>query len=441
MINPQPLSWFYENLPDMQIIEDRYKDIIKKNYNLSGFVSLDTPSVERLEVLTSKWADDSEIYALKRIHAEEWEKLYMWLRFDLTVPLARYIAQYEWNLTFPFKRQQIARVYRWERPQKWRYREFYQADIDIIWNWKLPMFADVEILSSIYNALIELNFWEFTININNKKFLSWYLNSIWISKDKIVSTIGIIDKKNKVSSEKLREIFITNSINDTQIVKINEFINFWEENSYKDLVEKFLNTDDLLLKEGIDELIYVYENLLALWVDKKYIKVNPSISRWLDYYTWTVFETFINWAESLWSVSSWWRYENLASNFTKNNFPWVWGSIWISRLLAVLNSLWKIELWSKTITKVLVVNMWDNLLIDSLKVVHKLRKVWVNVEIYLDWTTKIQKQLKYANNKKIPFVIIQWEAEIENWIVQLKNLENWEQKEIKFSDLEKYFIY
>ncbi len=435
MIKPKAISWFYENLPDAQIIEDNYKDIIKKNYSLSWFTSLDTPHIERIETLISKWADDNEIYAIKRLKAEWDEKndFELWLRFDLTVPLARYVAQYEWELVFPFKRQQIGKVYRWERPQKWRYREFYQADIDIIWNSKLPLFADVEILSTIYNALKELDFWSFIININNKKLLSWYLNSIWV--DEFKKVIWVIDKKDKVKSivPMLEDLWL----NEEQINHILSYINIWEIRNSSEILNFFSTFEDEQLLEWVAELKYLYENLLNIWVEEKYIKINPSISRWLNYYTGTVFETFIEWSELLWSISSWWRYENLTSNFSKNNYPWVWASIGLSRLISILNNLWKIELWSKTITKVLVVNMWEEYLTNNVQIVKYLRSIWINVELYLDSDTKIQKQLKYADNKKIPFVIIVWEDEIKRWTLQLKNLVLWKQSELKIIDLEK----
>jgi histidyl-tRNA synthetase len=190
-----------------------------------------------------------------------------------------------------------------------------------------------------------------------------------------------------------------------------------------------------LLKEGIVELKEVYEWLLNVWIPKKYLKINPAISRGLNYYTWTVFETFIVWVENLWSIASGGRYENLASNFSKNNYPWVGGSIWLTRLLTILESLWKIKPNRKTISKVLVLNMWEKTLKNNLKIVENLRKAWINTEIYLDTDAKIQKQLKYANNKNIPFAVICWDEELEKGIVQLKNLDTWEQVEVKEDEL------
>lgn len=433
MIKPQAISWFGENLPEYQLIEEKYKEIIRKNYNLSWFTPLDTPVVERLEVLLSKWADDNEIYAISRVNWEIWDDSSLGLRFDLTVPLARYVAQYEWELNFPFRRQHIARVYRWERPQKGRFREFYQADVDIIWNWELPLFADVEVLSTIYNSLNELSFWDFVININNKKFLIGFLEFIGIKNVK--ETISIIDKKDKVRHDKLKEMFISIWLTEETIEKIVQFIKFWEQNTSIDILDYYSKFDNESIKLWISELRYLYNSLVSLWVKESYIKINPSISRWLNYYTWMVFETFITWSENLGSVSSWWRYENLASNFTKNNYPWVGGSIGLSRLISVLNSIWKIEADRKTTSKVMLVNMWEQFLDKNLEIIKILRNKGINTELYLDSEAKIVKQLKYANNKKIQYAIIVWEDEIKNNILVLKNLDSWEQTEVKINEL------
>ena len=437
MINIKWISWFEDKLPEAQLIEEKFKEIIKKNYSLSGFTPLDTPNVERVEVLTSKWADDNEIYWIKRLKAEwkEAGEFEMWLRFDLTVPLARYISKYEWEISFPFKRQHIARVYRWERPQKWRYREFYQADVDIIWNGKLPLFADVEILFTIYNSLKELDFWDFVININNKKLLSWFLESLDI--DNIVETIWIIDKKDKVNREKLVSMFEWIDLWWLQIDSIFELIDFADKKEKN--IEKVFNffewIDNNLLKEWLDELKYVYDNLINLWVQEKNIIINPTISRWLNYYTGLVYETFISWAESMWSISSWGRYDDLCSMFSKNNFPWVWWSIWLSRLLAVLNQLDKLDFDKKTTSKVLVLNLWEKVLKENLDIVRYLRENWINTEIYLDDNVKFAKQIKYADNKKIDFVLIMWEDEIEKWLIQIKNLKTGQQQEISKEEL------
>lgn len=431
MIKPKSISWFYENLPQEHLFEDNYINIIKRNYSLSWFIPFTTSNIEKVEILTSKWGDDNEIYGIKRLKAKwkEANNIELWLRFDLTVPLARYVAQNEWDLDFPFKRQQIWKVFRWERPQKCRYREFYQADIDIVWNQELSLFADVEIIYTIYKSLKELSFWDFVININNKKLITWYLESIWVKK--IQEVISIIDKKDKLKSiiPMLEDLWI----NKNTINNILSFINTWEIRNSKEILDYFSKIDNKLIQDWIKDLDYIYKNLINLWVEEKFLYINPSISRGLNYYTWIVFETFIFWNESLWSIASWWRYDNLASNFSKNNFPWVGWSIWLSRLICVLKEIWRVEFNKKTITKVLVLNMWNKSLKNNIEIVKKLRYYWVNTEIYLDSETKIQKQLKYANNKNINYVIIQWEDEIEKGVFQLKNLRKGEQQELNLS--------
>lgn len=432
MVEPKAISGFWENLPEQQLVEEKFKEIIKKNYSNSGFTPLDTPVVERLEALTAKWADDNEIYGVHRINGES-EDAQLGLRFDLTVPFARYVSQHQWVLAFPFKRQHIARVYRWERPQKGRYREFYQADVDIIGNQTLSLFADVEVLSTIYNSLKDLDFGDFVMHINNKKFLAGYLSSLGIQK--IPETISVIDKKDKVRSIKpmLEEL----SLEESQVENILEFIKNAETKNSQEILEMYTNIDHELFQEGLEELKYVYSHLLQLWVEEKSIKINPAISRWLNYYTGTVFETFISGAETMWSVSSWGRYENLCGNFTDKPFPGVWGSIGLSRIIAVLQHLKNksVETFQKTTTQVLVLNMDENLLFDTLDIVKNLREKNIPTEIYLQAGAKFKKQFKYADNKKIPFVVIFGEDEKEKWIVQIKKLENGEQKEAKITEI------
>ncbi len=439
MIDTRSPSWFEEKLPEWYLIEENFKQIIKKNYSLSGFTPIDTSNVERVEVLSSKWADDNEIYWIKRLKAEDKNDFEMWLRFDLTVPLARYVSKYEWEITFPFKRQHIWRVYRWERPQKWRYREFYQADVDIIWNDKLELFADVEIVSTIYNSLKQLNFWDFVININNKKLLSGFLESLWV--DEIQKTISIIDKKDKITKNDFELMLKKSNIDEKQIVDINKMIDLSKDSNINslDTLSFFEKYENGLLKEWLSELKYIYKNLIDIWVVQEFIKINPSISRWLNYYTGLVFETFINNVENMWSIASGGRYDDLCNHFSKNNFPWVGWSIWLSRLIAILDEINKIKVDKKTVSDTLVLNTWENILSNNLRIVKKLRNIWINTELYLDSNAKFSKQIKYADNKKIKYVLIQGENEIKNKTIQIKNLYNWNQSEININDLEDYF--
>jgi histidyl-tRNA synthetase len=287
--------------------------------------------------------------------------------------------------------------------------------------------------------LKQLDFWSFVININNKKLLSGFLENLAI-KD-ISWTISIIDKKDKVNREKLTSMFENNNLNKKQIDWVLELINLSENKTKTNLeiIKYFERFDNELLKEWLNDLKYVYNNLLSLWVENNFLKINPAISRGLNYYTGLVFETFIDWAENMWSISSGWRYDDLCSHFSKNNFPWVGWSIWLSRLLAVLDELKLLKYDKKTITDVLVLNIWEENFEQNLSLVKDLRDNWINTEMYLDGNTKFAKQIKYADNKKIKYVIIQWEDEIRKAIVQIKNLESWKQEEVKLNELNKYF--
>ncbi len=433
-MRPKPISWFFENLPGLQLIEDRYKSSIKQSYALSGFIPLETASIEREEILTSK-SGDNEIYGVHRLNPESKDSA-LALRFDLTVPLARYIAQHEWELKFPFKRQQIQKVWRGERPQKGRYREFYQADVDIIWNGTLPLFADVEVLFTTHTALKSLEVWDFVINLNNKKFLTGYLHAIWISEEStLLEAIAIIDKKDKVSKEILSELFEKAWILLDVQEHIMELIHISETWDFDTIFDSFSNLDNQLLTDWLSEIKYVYESLINLGLTASDIKFNPTIARGLNYYTGTVYETFLTGYQQFGSMCSGGRYENLTSHFTKNSFPWVWGSIGLTRLLSILISEWLITEHKQSITKVLVTNLDDAHLAQYLDVVKILRENHINTELFLDSSAKMKKQLKYANDKTIDVVIIIWDEEIENNTLSIKNLNTREQKEITSDNL------
>ncbi len=433
------ISGFPENLPEMQIVEDNFKEIIKKNYLRAWFNSLETSLVEREDVLCSKWANDNEIYGLHRLNWEISDDSKLGLRYDLTVPLARYVALNNDKLVFPFKRFQIQKVYRWERAQRWRFREFYQADIDIIWNGNLPLLADVEIISTIYYALKELEIWKFVINLNHKELLVWFLSDLWISEQRLLIIIAMIDKKDKVDTDKDNFPKTRNSmlveLNDEKIVsKIIDFIKLWNNWNLNE-IEDFLWKDvGYLVKKWLEELKIIYNSLLSLWVSPESLKINPSISRGLNYYTWFVFETFISGYENMGSIASGWRYENLTWNFIKNKYPWAGWSIWLSRLLSIIQEINKLIITKKTLTNVLVLNLDEKYLNNYLTVLNYLRNNWINTEFYLE-TAKIAKQIKYAENKWIKYILIMWEDEINKWFIALKDLEKKEQIELSLEDV------
>lgn len=428
-MRPKPISWFFENLPGLQLLEDRYKSLIKQSYALSGFIPLETASIEREEVLTSK-SGDNEIYGVHRLNPESKDSA-LALRFDLTVPLARYVAQHEWELKFPFKRQQIQKVWRWERPQKGRYREFYQADVDIIGNGSLPLFADVEVLFTTHTALKSLEVWDFVIHLNNKKLLTGYLYALWIeSEEKVLEAIAIIDKKDKVNKETLSELFGKARIDlgiQKHIMKLIDVSEAWD---FASIYGSFSDLDNELLSEWLSEIKYVYDSLVRLGLTDNDIKFDPTIARGLNYYTGTVYETFLSWYKQFGSMCSWGRYENLTSHFTKNSFPWVWGSIGLTRLLSILVSEWLIKEEKQSLTRVMVTNLDEKYLSDYLGIVRMLRENGIYTELFLDSSAKLKKQLKYANDKTIDVVVIFWEEEIKDYTVALKNLNTREQKQV-----------
>ena len=428
-MRPKPISWFFENLPGLQLLEDRYKSIIKQNYALSGFIPLETASIEREEVLTSK-SGDNEIYGVHRLNPESKDSA-LALRFDLTVPLARYVAQHEWELKFPFKRQQIQKVWRGERPQKGRFREFYQADVDIIGNASLPLFADVEILFTTHSALKNLDVWDFVINLNNKKFLTGFLSAIWVSEKNILETIAIIDKKDKVEKEVLQDLLAKISISESTISEIIRLIDISEDWDFESIFTHVSSYEHELLSEWLSEIRYVYDSLLRLWLTSKDIKFNPTIARGLNYYTGTVYETFLTGYQQYGSMCSGGRYENLTSHFTKNSFPWVGWSIGLTRLLSIVISEWLIQEDKQSLTRVLVTNLDQAYLPDYLGVVKTLRDAGINTELFLDSSAKMKKQLKYGNDKTIDIILVIGEDEIKNGTISLKNMKTREQSEIK----------
>jgi histidyl-tRNA synthetase len=269
--------------------------------------------------------------------------------------------------------------------------------------------------------------------MNNKKLLQGFLESCNISK--VAETIAVIDKKDKVKTivPMLEEL----ELSSEQIEKILEYIKIAEEKNSSEILEIFANNQNELLQEGLAELSYVFQNLVKLGVSEDSLKINPAISRGLNYYTGTVFETFIAGAESMGSISSGGRYENLCGNFTKNPYPGVGGSIGLSRLIAVLQQLENdaIQPKAKTTSEILVLNMDEELLADCLEIVKTLRNAGVPTEIYLDSSAKMKKQMKYADNKNIKKVLIFGGNEKENGTVMLKNLDGGAQKEISLEKL------
>jgi len=432
--------WFNELLPEYKILEEKILDIVKDSYRQYGYTPIETPAMELNKVLTAKWwwEVNNQIFGVYWLAQWSSDLKDYSLRFDLTVPFSRYIVDYRWELTFPFKRSQIGKVWRGERQQRWRSREFYQADVDVIWqddaeNIKDYLFYDGECIFVVFNTLQKI-FKEFNINdnakvnINNRKILSWFINFIWLSED-LTKIAIIIDKIDKITEEKFIEELENIWVKKEKINVIFKFLRHGVNINNIDNLEKELEVKNEEFSKWVNELKKVLVNLEALWMKQEEIKVNLSIIRWLGYYTWTVFETFIESDRKLWSVGSGWRYEKLTTFIDpKTYFSWVWFSLWITRLEEFLFEKVEQEKLAKTTSEYLIVN-FENTFTESLKLYKDLINSWKKVEIYPE-AEKLAKQFKYADKKGIKYVIIYWEDEMKAGKYILKDLESGESEEV-----------
>ena len=396
MIEPRTLPGFMELLPNEQILFEQMKQKIEKTYQKFGFLPLDTPILELSEILLAKAGGETE----KQIYQFQKGDTDIAMRFDLTVPLSKYVAKNYGNLSFPFRRYQIGKVYRGEKAQKGRFREFYQCDIDIIGDGELSTINDAEIPSVIYNLIKELGFEEFTIRINNRKILNGlfeYINQ----KDNSVEILRIIDKIEKIGKDAVIEDLEKIGVSKEAIEKIINFIEIDGTTDEKLQKLQDLNIENETFKLGLEELISVVKYIRIFGVPDTHFKVDLTIARGLDYYTGTVYETFLNDYRELGSVCSGGRYENLAEYYTDKKLPGVGISIGLTRLFYKLNELGLIKAEKASMSDVLVIPMVDDLS-KPIILANSLREKNINTEIYLN-----DKKLKitspsFENNCMMP---------------------------------------
>lgn len=426
-IEPRTLPGFMELLPNEQILFNEMKEKIAKSYEKFGFLPIDTPIIEMSEVLLAKAGGETE----KQIYRFNKGDNDLSLRFDLTVPLAKYVAQNYNNLAFPFRRYQIGKVYRGERPQKGRFREFYQCDIDIIGDGELNIINDAEMPAVIYNTIKELGFNDFTICINNRKILNGLFKELNQEKNS-VEIMRVIDKIEKIGKENIIECLEDMNIEKTSIDRIIEFIEI--DGTSDEKLEKLekLQVSEELFKQGLEELKQVVKYIRSFGVPDANFKVDLSIARGLDYYTGTVYETFLNEYREIGSVCSGGRYDNLAEYYTDKKLPGVGVSIGLTRLFYKLNELQAIETSKKSISKVLVVSMVEDQT-TALEIGKALRNAGIETENYLE-DKKIKAKFKYADKLQIPYVMVIGEDEIQNNVVTLKNMKIGEQKTISIEE-------
>lgn len=427
-IEPRTLPGFMELLPKEQILFNKMKEKIQKSYEKFGFLPIDTPIIEMSDVLLAKAGGETE----KQIYRFQKGDNDLALRFDLTVPLAKYVTEYYNDLSFPFRRYQIGKVYRGERPQKGRFREFYQCDIDIIGDGELSIINDAEMPAVIYSTIKDLGFEDFTICINNRKLLSGLFKELDL-EEKSVDIMRIIDKIEKIGKENVIECLKDLELSENQINAIINFIEIDGTTEEKiDSLEK-LNYTNEIFNEGLEELKQVVKYVKAFGVPNSNFKVDLTIARGLDYYTGTVYETFLNEYRELGSVCSGGRYDNLAEYYTDKKLPGVGISIGLTRLFYKLNELNALKEEQNSIAKVLVVSMVEDNS-KALEVATELRSKNINAEVYLE-NKKIKAKFKYADRLAIPYVIVIGEDEIANNTVTLKNMQTGEQETLKIEEV------
>ena len=425
-IKPKTLPGFMELLPNEQILFNKMKNTIQKTYESFGFLPLDTPIIEDANILLAKAGGETEKQIYRFMKGEN----DLALRFDLTVPLAKYVTEYYDKLSFPFKRYQIGKVYRGEKPQRGRYREFYQCDIDIIGDGELSVVNDAELASVIYKTFLNLGFDDFTICINNRKILNGLFEGLDV-KENSVEILRTIDKLDKIGPEKVRKE-LCEEISEDKVDTIMNFISIFGNNDEKIKALEEINISNNTWNEGLKDLKEVVKFIRIFMVPEENFKIDLTIARGLDYYTGTVYETFLNKYRNLGSVCSGGRYDNLTEFYSTRKMPGVGISIGLSRLFFQLTDSNIISVDKQSIADVLVISM-DNNYEKCAQIASTLRQNGLKVQVDFE-DKKIAKKFKYADKLNINYVIVIGEDEIKNNVVTIKNMSTGEQNTVTLEE-------
>ncbi len=420
-VTPRTLSGFMELLPADQLKMERLLGTLRRVYSLYGFTPLDTPAIESAEVLLAKGGGETEkqIYRFMKGDSD------LALRFDLTVPLAKYVAANYAKIQFPFRRFQIGKVWRGERAQRGRFREFYQADIDVIGDGKLDIMNEAEIPSIICRAFTELGLRDFTIRINNRKVLGGFFRMHGMSAP--AEILRTIDKLEKIGAEKVRAILLEDcGLDESQAAAVLDFTGFTGTTAEKLAFLEGMCGRDELFDEGVRELRTVAEALPGLGVPPERFALDFTIARGLDYYTGTVYETTINSHPEIGSVCSGGRYDDLAEYYTDRKLPGAGISIGVTRLFYVLSEqgLLNPELEAAP-ADAIVLPMTEDLGFAA-ETATLLRESGIRTQLYTE-EKKFKQKLSYASKLGIPFAVIIGEDEAKSGLVSLKDMRRGEQ--------------
>ena len=429
---PKIMPGFMELLPEDQILFNEMIDTIRSVYEKFGFLPLDTPILEYSDVLLAKAGGETE----KQIYRFLKGSTDISMRFDLTVPLARYVSMRKNDLIFPFKRYQIGKVYRGERPQKGRYREFYQCDIDVIGE-NLNTLYDAEIPAIIYNLFKELNFGKFTIRINNRKVLNGFFEDLNLT-DKVSDILRIIDKLEKIGISSVKEELSLLGISSQLIEKIIDFISIKGTND--EIISLLTNFDcnNETFKEGVVSLTELVSNIRNFGVSDDYFILDLTIARGLDYYTGTVYETCLDDYPSLGSVCSGGRYDNLTKYYTDCNLQGIGISIGLTRLFSKLKEMGIATSKRKSLLNALIIPFDSDCIDYAIRVSEVLRENNVICDVYYE-NKGFKQKMKYANRLGVPYIIILGSDEKRDNLVTIKNMETGSQETIDFALLKDYF--
>ncbi|TWP19270.1 histidine--tRNA ligase [TM7 phylum sp. oral taxon 348] len=434
LVKPRIPSGFPEYLPAEQIEFNRLVNIVRRVYEEYGFSPIDTPDLELSEVLLTKSGGETEQQIYRFIKGSN----DLTMRFDLTVPLARYVAQHESELIFPFRRYHIGKVHRGERAQAGRFREFYQCDIDVIGSNSVAVDAEMPI---VINKIFEqFDIGEFTVHINNRKILNGFFESLGlsnISKD----VLRIVDKIDKISANSFTEELEQLGLSADQITRLREFINI---NGSKDVIlnklEKIsLNCKSDQFKQGVKEVGLVVKTIRDFGLSDSRFMIDLRIARGLDYYTGTVYETTLNNHPEIGSICSGGRYDNLASHYTKKYLPGVGVSIGLSRLFYKLCEIGAIELTRFSSAEVVVMPIGSGQITTSVRIAERLRSTGINTMLYTE-ENNMRKKLKYADKMGFEWVVLIGEDELLTEEVMLKNMLTGESIRIKSVELDSFLL-